>query len=574
MPILDWNEKKAIVNHDKKLPFRLFEKDKSKSVGNSDNIIIEGDNLEALKALLPHYQNKIKCIYIDPPYNTGNTTWEYNDNVDSPTIRQWLKENIVDVEDLNRHDKWLCMMYPRLKLLRELLSEDGAIFISIDDAEQSRLKQILDEIFHKENFVANIIWQKKRTSANDARFISDNHDFILLYGKNIDKLKINFSQRTKEQEELYENPDNDPRGVWASGPIQVKTPNVKDIYEITTPSGRKVLPPKGTSWRFSRKKLDELIKDNRIYFGKSGNNVPRFKRFLTEVKEGVIDKTIWFAEDVGDNQEGKTEFKKIMPNQTFATPKPTRLIKKIIKMVCDNNDIILDSFAGSGTTGESVLQLNKEDGGNRKFILIELDPKICKNITSQRVKNIIKKSYKDEKSTELYKKELNTTNLKNMDAIFDEIEEIKIENKNFKKFSLKFKNKTLSLFGEIQQDLKSGTGGGFQYAVLDKKLFNSDGSINDECTFEELASYLYFSETKTILDTKNINKTLLNTRHDTQIHLMFDGVGKNNLDRKFLSTLDKNKDKIIYADKCTLDDSTLEKHKTVFKQIPYDLKEF
>ena len=191
MRILNWNQKNAIINHDKKLPFRLLKENKSKSVGNSDNIIIEGDNLEALKALLPHYQNKIKCIYIDPPYNTGNTTWEYNDNVDSPTIRQWLKENIVDVDDLNRHDKWLCMMYPRLKLLRELLSEDGAIFISIDDAEQSGLKQILDEIFHKENFVANIIWQKKRTSANDARFISDNHDFILLYGKNINRLKNN-----------------------------------------------------------------------------------------------------------------------------------------------------------------------------------------------------------------------------------------------------------------------------------------------------------------------------------------------------------------------------------------------
>ena len=574
MPILNWNQKNAIINHDKKLPFRLLKENKSKSVGNSDNIIIEGDNLEALKALLPHYQNKIKCIYIDPPYNTGNTTWEYNDNVDSPTIRQWLKENIVDVDDLNRHDKWLCMMYPRLKLLRELLSEDGAIFISIDDAEQSGLKQILDEIFHKENFVANIIWQKKRTSANDARFISDNHDFILLYGKNINRLKINFNQRTKEQEELYKNPDNDPRGVWASGPIQVKTPNDKDIYEITTPSGRKVLPPKGASWRFSRKKLDELIKDNRIDFGESGNNVPRYKRFLTEVQDGVIDKTIWFAEDVGDNQEGKTEFKEILPNQTFATPKPTRLIKKIIKMVCNNNDIILDSFAGSGTTGESVLQLNKEDGGNRKFILVELESEICKNITSQRVKNIIKKSYKDEKSTELYKKGLNIADLKDMNAIFDKIEEIKLENKNFKKFSLKFKNKTLSLFGEVQQDLKNGTGGGFQYAVLDKKLFNSDGSINPECTFEELASYLYFTETKTILDTKKINKTLLDTHNETQIHLMFDGIGKNNLDRKFLTALDKNKDKIIYADKCTLDDLTLEKYKTVFKQIPYEVKEF
>tara|TARA_Y100000590_G_scaffold113414_1_gene129312 strand:+ start:141 stop:1868 length:1728 start_codon:yes stop_codon:yes gene_type:complete len=575
MPILNWIGKDAVVNHDKDVSFRLLKKNKSKSIGDSENLIVEGDNLEALKSLLPYYQNKIKCIYIDPPYNTGNTSWEYNDNSNSPKIKKWLG-TIVDSDDLTRHDKWLCMMYPRLKLLKNLLRDDGAIFISIDDAEQSNLRQIADEIFIQDNFIANIIWQKKHTSSNDAKFISDNHDFILLYAKDIKKLNIRFKKRTKEQEEIYKNPDNDSRGLWTSSPIQAKTPNPKDIYTITTPSGRKVNPPNGTSWRFSEKRFEELLSENRIWFGELGNNVPRFKRFLTEVQEGVIDKTIWLRDEVGDNQEAKTELKKIIPSETFATPKPVRLMKKIINMVSSGNDIILDSFAGSGTTGHAVLELNNEDKGNRQFILVELESKICKNITSQRIKKIIKGySFKGTDSDVIYKRKLSVTDLRNMEDVFNDIDDVKTENKIFQRFKLQLKNGTLQLIGENDSSSrKEGLDGGFQYAVLDKKLFNSDGRLNETCTFDELASYIFFTETKTILDTKKIDKTRIDTFNDMEFHLIFDGIGKNKLDRKFLTNLDKQKTKIIYADKCTVDDSVLKKYNVIFKQIPYEVREF
>ena len=361
----------------------------------------------------------------------------------------------------------------------------------------------------------NLIWQKKFSPQNDARFFSDLHDHVLVYSKNISECKMNLLERTELQDQRYSNPDKDPRGNWASGDLSVKTYNKNYDFPIQNPAGKIINPPKGRCWRISKQGFEELVSDNRIWFGKDGSNVPRLKRFLTEVKQGIVPGSLWMHEDVSHNQEARQTLKKIIPDavDVFDTPKPTKLLKRIVQLSTSKEDIILDSFAGSGTTAQAVLELNKEDGGNRKFILVELETEICKNTTSQRVKNVIKG--------------------------YDDV---------------------------------SGTGGGFQYAVLDKKLFNSDGRINDECTFEELASYLYFTETKTILDTKKISETLLDTHNETQIHLMFKGVGKNNLDRKFLSTLDKNKDKIIYADKCTLDDSTLEKYKTVFKQIPYEVK--
>jgi adenine-specific DNA-methyltransferase len=517
MPILNWIGKDAVVNHDKDVPFRLLKEIKSKSVGDSENLIIEGDNLEALKALLPHYQNKIKCIYIDPPYNTGNEKWIYNDNVNSPKIKKWLG-NVVGKqdEDLTRHDKWLCMMYPRLKLLRELLSDDGLIFISIDDDEHDNLEIILKEIFGEENFISNIVWQKVYSTKNQSKRISVDHEYIVSYAKNIENADFNLLPRTEKMNNSYKNRDDDPKGPWASGDLISAEERKNGHFIITGPHGDEFDCPPGKHWSYSKINMMKFLNGNKLWFGKTGKNFPRIKQYLNEV-QGRKPSTLFLYQEAGHTDEAKKELKKMFKesDEPFPTPKPSRLIKQILHLSSQKNSIILDSFAGSGTTAQAVLELNKEDGGNRKFILVELEPEICKNTTSQRVKNVIK-GYED----------------------------------------------------------VSGTGGGFQYAVLDKKLFNSDGTINDECTFEELASYLYFRETKTILDTKKIKKTLLDTHNDTQIHLMFDGIGKNNLDRKFLSTLDKNKDKIIYADKCTLDDSTLEKQKTVFKQIPYEVKKF
>jgi adenine-specific DNA-methyltransferase len=508
-----WDEEKTKekfdIDSENKLP--ILKEVKSKEIqtdeNSSSNILIEGDNYHSLSVLNYTHAKQVDVIYIDPPYNTGKE-FRYNDR-------------LIDLEDTYRHSKWLSFMKKRLVLARKLLKNSGVIFISIDDNEQATLKILCDEVFGPGNFIANIIWQKKYSPQNDAKYFSDMHDFIVVFAKKKNQgtekngWVRNLIPRTDEMNARYKNPDNDPRGLWKPADLSVKRVTEKDTYEILTPNGRKVLPPKGRSWVTSKERVKEWIGDNRIWFGKTGNNVPSMKIFLNEVQQGLVPTTWWNREFAGHNQDAKQEINKLNLKQLFETPKPVKLIQRILQIATNKNDIILDSFAGSGTTAQAVLELNKEDGGNRKFILVELEPEICKNITSQRVKKVIK-GYED----------------------------------------------------------VSGTGGGFQYAVLDKKLFNSDGTINDECTFEELASYLYFRETKTILDTKKIKKTLLDTHNDTQIHLMFDGIGKNNLDRKFLSTLDKNKDKIIYADKCTLDDLTLEKHKTVFKQIPYEVKKF
>lgn len=294
------------------------------------NMLIHGDNLLALRALEQDFAGQIKCIYIDPPYNTGAAFEHYDDNVE--------------------HSIWLSLMRERLVILHKLLSEDGSIWISLDDEEQAYCKVLCDEVFGRANFVANVIWHKKHTRANDARWFSDNHDFILVFAKNKEKWKPNLLPRTEESMNGYTNPDGDPRGVWASGPCHVKTPNPKDIYPVTTPSGRTVMPPNGTSWRFSQKRMEELIADNKIYFGANGDNVPRYKRFITDVQNGFVPLTLWMREDVGDNQEAKSEVKKIVPDDVFSTPKPERLIERILTLGSDPGDIVLDSFLGSGTT--------------------------------------------------------------------------------------------------------------------------------------------------------------------------------------------------------------------------------
>lgn len=294
------------------------------------NMLIHGDNLLALRALEENFTGQIKCIYIDPPYNTGSAFEHYDDNIE--------------------HSIWLSLMRERLIILHKLLSENGSIWISLDDEEQAYCKILCDEIFGRTNFVANVIWHKKHTRSNDARWFSDNHDFILVFAKNKDKWKPNLLPRTEESMKGYTNPDNDPRGVWASGPCHVKTPNPKDIYPITTPSGRVVMPPNGTSWRFSEQKMEELILDNRIYFGTRGDNVPRYKRFITDVQNGFVPLTLWFRDEVGDNQEAKSEVKKIVPDDVFSTPKPERLIERVLTLGSNPGDIVLDSFLGSGTT--------------------------------------------------------------------------------------------------------------------------------------------------------------------------------------------------------------------------------
>jgi adenine-specific DNA-methyltransferase len=350
---------------------------------NSENLLIKGDNLEVLKHLTNAYYEKVKMIYIDPPYNTGSDGFVYNDDR-KYTVKELQNLIGVDAEKAKRildftqqksnsHSAWLTFLYPRLYIAKQLLKEDGVIFVSIDDNEVAQLRLLMDDVFGEENFVANVIWEKKFAPSNDAKWFSDNHDHILVFSKNKEIFRPNLLERKGESLERYKNPDQDIRGVWVSGDMTVKTYNAAYDFEIITPSGKKISPPKGICWRFSKTKFNELIEDNRVWFGEKGENVPRLKRFLNEVKEGITPLTIWYHKDVAHNQEAAQELRKLFDGELFfQTPKPIRLIERIIRLGSDYSDIILDFFAGSGATGDAVLQMNAEDGGNRRFILVQL----------------------------------------------------------------------------------------------------------------------------------------------------------------------------------------------------------
>lgn len=348
----------------------------------TENLYIEGDNLEVLKLLQESYLGKVKMIYIDPPYNTGND-FIYNDDFKMRSEEYAEKTGEFDEED-NRlfkntdsngrfHSDWCSMIYSRLLLARNLLSDDGVIFISIDDNEQENLKKICDEVFGESNFIAQVIWKKKYGIQNDARFFSMNHDFVVVYAKNQNVYQQNLLPRSAEMDSRYKNPDNDPRGPWQSDNLSVGRITEKDIYPIVTPSGKEVFPPAGNSWRFSKEKIEELIADNRIWFGEGGGNVPRYKRFLSEVKQGRTCSTIWEYEEVSHTDKAKKDLKSLFEGKAlFDYPKPVELIHRSLVLGTNKDAIILDFFSGSSTTAHAVMQLNAEDGGNRKFIMVQL----------------------------------------------------------------------------------------------------------------------------------------------------------------------------------------------------------
>lgn len=352
----------------------------------TQNLMIEGDNLEVLKLLQKSYAGKVKLIYIDPPYNTGND-FIYPDDF-SDNIANYL-ELTAQVEGGRKissnteasgrfHTDWLNMMYPRLKLARNLLTEDGAIFISIDDVEIGSLRKLCDEVFGEENFLASIIWQKVFSPKNTASYFSEDHDYVLAFCKNKEYWSPELLPRSEESIARYSNPDNDPRGPWLSGALQARNYYSKGMYEVTSPSGRKYSNPKGTYWRFAKDKFDELNRDKRIWWGEAGDNVPRLKRFLSEVKDGVVPQTLWKYEVVGHTQEAKEELIKYVAFENTAnvlnSVKPTRLMQQILQIATrkDANDIVLDFFAGSGPMGHAVLKQNAHDGGNRRHILVQI----------------------------------------------------------------------------------------------------------------------------------------------------------------------------------------------------------
>jgi adenine-specific DNA-methyltransferase len=346
------------------------------------NLMIEGDNLEVLKLLQKSYAGKVKLIYIDPPYNTGKD-FVYPDNFQD-SIRSYLEltgqvesgQKITsNTETSGRfHTDWLNMMYPRLKLARGLLRDDGLICISIDDNESARLRVLCDEVFGEENFVAAFVWQKRVSPDNDEKHVTSTHDYVLCYMRDKESHKVKGFSRTAEQDDRYQNPDGDLRGVWTSSDLTRREYREHDFYEITLPSGRKVLPAAGRSWSVPPESFQSLVKDNRIWFGPNGDSMPRTKRFLTEVADRVVPVTWLTRELSGDNQGGKRQLKLLFPEvmDIFETPKPVELVMTLVRMFCEPDDVVLDFFAGTGTTGDAVMRINAEEGTNRRFFLVQL----------------------------------------------------------------------------------------------------------------------------------------------------------------------------------------------------------
>ena len=532
MPRMTWIGKEAVLDLHRRVPLRLLDAVPAQAIAGREvgHQLIEGDNLEALRALLPRHQGRIKCVTIDPPYNTGNENWVYNDAVNSPAMRAWLGK-AVGRDDLTRHDKWLCLMYPRLMLLRELLSEDGSIWVFLDDHEIGPLRLLMDEIFGAEQFIATVIWQKVYSPKNSARHFSDDHDYLVVYAKDARRWKPNLLPRTSAQDKAYKNPDKDPRGPWKSGDLSARNSYSEGTYAVTCPGGRIIAgPPKGSYWRVSATKLADMHRDKRIWWGRDGNSVPAIKRFLSEVKAGVTPQTLWTYDEVGHSQEAKKELVELMDFRdsaaVFISPKPLRLIERILTIGSNPGDIVLDAFAGSGTTGHAVMRLNSIGGEARRCILVQLGrdqddgPNICQKITRERLR---------------------------------------------------------------RASDGNGTGGlseAWTYFRLGKPLIDSDGRLG-ELPYAELAALVWWHATGDTWPTeKTADRAYLGVSKDgTAVYVLAggtlpdkDGPSRNALTPAMLAKLAAhNGPRIIYGAVCSLGEDDLRRHRLTFRQLPQAL---
>jgi adenine-specific DNA-methyltransferase len=528
MPTLHWIGKEKVINHHLAVPFKVLEHKYGFDNGNSGskeirngNKIIHGDNLEALKALLPEYEGRIKCIYIDPPYNTGNEGWVYNDNVSDPKIKKWLHELVgKEGEDLSRHDKWLCMMYPRLKLLHKLLADDGAIFISIDDNEHTFLKLICDEIFGNRNYVSSFIWRRRASSQMSQNNISVDHEYVVTYFKSPDSKFYGVKKDYKN----YSNPDDDPRGDWTLGDLTVgmtKDQRPNQFFDLHDPQTGRVFEANSKRvWTYAPDTMNEKIKEGRVVFPKSKTGRPMLKRYLRDLKSDINPLSTWMSNEaygIGLNSEGTKLIQSLFEDKIFDYPKPLSLIQRLLAQLTTDKDIVLDSFAGSGTTAHAVLNLNKQDGGSRKFILIEME-EYAETITAERVKRVV------------------------------------------------------NGYGDTE-----GTGGSFDFYSLGQPLFTENGTLNDSAGIEKMRRYIFYTETQTFLNGNHYedNPYLLGLFNNTAYYFQYDAEGTTTLNHDFLNTIrTKAEQYIIYADNCLLTKEFMAKRNISFKKIPRDITLF
>ena len=533
MPTLDWIGKKAVLHHHQEVPYHLLRDVPELGCGpvDSDNLIVEGDNLTALKALLPYYAGQVKCIYIDPPYNTGNEGWVYNDNVNSPEINAWLGKVVgKEAEDLSRHDKWLCMMYPRLKLLRDFLRDDGIFFITIGTDEIGHTCVVLDEIFGRQNRIAVIAWETSYTANQTAKHISETTDFIYVYAKKFDLATVGKFPRSQEQLAKFKNPDNDSRGPWKAENLSAGKFYAAGQFLITGPTGKEFRPPSGRFWRCNEEQYRAWLADGRITFGRAGTGRPMLKKFRDEMLQGLTPTTWWEHKEFGSAKEASIELKDIFGGSAaFATPKPIKLLDRILGIATNPGDLVMDSFAGSGTTGHAVLKLNaaNTDKPPRRFILAEIDPGIAKDITAERVRRVAQ-GYTNAKGEKV-----------------------------------------------------SGLGGGFRYVQLGEPLFDAAGKIRSTVRFRALARHVFFTETGTPLPhDAPCDKPLLGVAHGTAVYLLYNGIlkdksvdGGNVLTDALLKSLPPHDGpKVVYAVSSRISAARLKALGIVFKQTPYAIR--
>ncbi len=641
MPTLNWTGKEKVVMHHLDVPIHALEFSYGFSAENgqenkptdSGNIIIHGDNLIALKALMTKYEGRVDCIYIDPPYNTGKKLWVYNDNVDDPHIMKWIGEVVgKQGEDLQRHDKWLCMMYPRLQLLRQLLSAKGVIFISIDDNEVAPLRLICDEIFGQDCFVADIIWQKTYSPRNDSKGIPTEIDHTIVYSKRPDWQPQRL-ERTEEMNAIYKNPDNDIclwRNSDAFAPGAATHQGM--VYAVQHPfTGELIYPTKGRHWAIEQDSVKEIlqewasyeledindsvkraelcdisVKDIRkgvmaimlteplnisrakaqavyergqwpkFFFTNGGKGGIARKTYLSAV-EGKLATNLWHHSYAGHTDEAKKELKAIFNGSIpFDTPKPTRLVERILQIATDENSLVLDSFAGSGTTGQAVLNLNKRDNGKRHFILVELMD-YAETVTAERVKRVITGySWKGKKEETIFSQQLTVKRLmdfpKLMDLALSVSEAAKSQYDNISK--PKIEDNCLKVIGtKIYKDKTEPLGGAFDYFELGKPLFNSDGTINSDVETEKLRTYIWQSETR--LPTEPNNEYFLGCHYGIAYYFFYEP-GESMVFGPELLPLIKEKAEayIIYAEGNTMADEWLLKYHITFKRIPGDIRKF